>query len=341
MFNGTSMAAPQAAGAAALLLSAAVGPTSRSPPAQLRGALYSSAKFDPTVSAEAQGVGELRVAPAWNAAGRATPPSGRAPSRSRPRSARRSPTCSRCRTAESASTTAAPPATAGRRPGGRRTYRVVLTRSGGSAARRTHRLSWLGNDGTFTAPTSVRLPRGKAVTVTVTSKAGLGRHSAILRVDDTRTLGVDGWVPMTVAVSAPLRAPSATATFDGRATRLSTTSYFVTVPEGARALQVGLSGLAAGSRVNFQAFHPFGLEADPDSDIGCSTNVAAGCNPRLRSYPDPEPGVWELTVQGARTTPFSSNPFRLTAQAQGVTVEPAVLRLATATVGQAAPVEWS
>ena len=47
MLNGTSMAAPQAAGAAALLLSAAKASGAKVTPRQLRAALYSSADVVP------------------------------------------------------------------------------------------------------------------------------------------------------------------------------------------------------------------------------------------------------------------------------------------------------
>jgi subtilisin family serine protease len=66
MFNGTSMASPQAAGALALLLSAAKQEGLKgASPAALRSAVYSTATYDPTIPAFLQGHGELDVVGAY------------------------------------------------------------------------------------------------------------------------------------------------------------------------------------------------------------------------------------------------------------------------------------
>jgi subtilisin family serine protease len=64
MFNGTSMASPQTAGAAALLISAAKGGAEWRPE-QLRQALTSSALFLPRYGAHEQGNGLINVGAAW------------------------------------------------------------------------------------------------------------------------------------------------------------------------------------------------------------------------------------------------------------------------------------
>src|SRR5688500_9506935 len=68
MFNGTSMAAPQATGGAALLISAAKATGAQHQPAQLRQAITSSARFiDPSrFQAYDQGNGLMNVEAAWN-----------------------------------------------------------------------------------------------------------------------------------------------------------------------------------------------------------------------------------------------------------------------------------
>ena len=67
MFNGTSMASPQAAGAAALLISAAKQQNVQQPD-QLRQAITSSARFldSARFGAYEQGNGLMNVAAAWN-----------------------------------------------------------------------------------------------------------------------------------------------------------------------------------------------------------------------------------------------------------------------------------
>jgi hypothetical protein len=188
----------------------------------------------------------------------------------------------------------------------------------------------------------VKLPLNKAVKVKVKAKPSAGANSAILRVDDRSTLGLDGYVPATVVASSGLTAPTFGRTVSGRVQRFSSRTYFVTVPAGASALTVSLSGLAAGSQTRFTAFHPYGVPIDSTSSLDCYTNRPVGgpCNPQVRSYPDPTPGVWEISVEARRTTPFLENPFTLTAEIQGVTVDPATTVLDRVQLGRDVPLTW-
>ncbi|OKI58012.1 hypothetical protein A6A27_07185 [Micromonospora sp. CB01531] len=71
-----------------------------------------------------------------------------------------------------------------------RTYTFTRTTGGSKAI--TYDLSWVGNDGTFSSGTSVALPLNKPVDVEVAvNPATPGAHSAILRLDDPATTGVD------------------------------------------------------------------------------------------------------------------------------------------------------
>ena len=342
MLNGTSMASPQAAGGAALLLSAGRASDIPITSAQLRTAIYSSAKFDKSITAAGQGYGELRVPQAWTLLKRdAALKPGRIDVKA--------PVCSplddylstpgsgtgifnRC--AANAG---------GQKAGATKTYTVTLTRKAGKSGSRSHNLSWLGNDGTFSAPTKVKLPPNKAVTVKVKAKPKAGAHSAILRVDDSTTPGLDGSMSAVVVVSTDLKTPSYAATVSGRVGRFSTKSYFVTVPQGAKVLRVALSGIAAGSQTRFIANHPYGLPVDDTSSLTCYTNRPnpAGCNPQVRSYVDPQPGVWEIVVESRRTSPFSQNPFTVDMEVQGIDVSPAVTRLSSVRVGEATPLSWT
>ena len=45
-------------------------------------------------------------------------------------------------------------------------------------------------------------------------------------------------------------------------------SYFVTVPEGAKALQVNLTGIATGSQTRFIAIDPWGVPVDSTASTG-------------------------------------------------------------------------
>ena len=317
MFNGTSMSSPQAAGAGALLVGAAKVTRVGHDAAQLRQAIYSSASYQPALPAYGQGRGLVNVPAAWTLlkSGVATTAISTT-----------APVCStvwqvlglttgtgihnHCAVGEG-----------GQSSGSTRTYPVTISKS--STAKKTLNLSWLGNDGTFSAPSSVSLGGSKVVNVTAIP-VGAGAHSAILKIDDPTTKGVDHHMMAFVSVSNALAAPSYSQTFSGSVERTRTQQFFVTVPEGAPYMKVDLSGFTAGSQVRWIAVHPYGIPFEDNSSLSCYTNRPLNdCNPTLRTYTAPQPGVWEFTVESRRTTPTLDNPFTLSAQILGVDVDPA------------------
>ncbi|WP_189333138.1 S8 family serine peptidase [Actinoplanes ianthinogenes] len=342
MFNGTSMASPQATGGAALLLSAGFATDRGITPAQLRRALYTSADPIKNVPVVGQGNGLMDVNGAWALL------SKKVETRRYTSSA---PVCSpfsdalatpgrgtgiynRCAVGAG-----------GQAAGTRRVYNVQITRTSGPDRAIKHKLTWVG-DKAFRSASSVSLPLNKAVTIPVTVTARDGLNSASLRVDDPATSTVDFEVMNAVVAPTAARQPSYAVDVEGTVERNSTTSYFVTVPDGAAALQVNLSGIATGSQTRWIAINPWGVPVDPTSTPNCYTNYSdpsdsSPCKPSERSYANPIPGVWELEVESRRTSPVLNNPFRLTARVQGVTVEPETVQLPSITAGQAAPVSWT
>lgn len=86
---------------------------------------------------------------------------------------------------------------------------MTLTRTSGANGPAAHQITWVGNDGTFTSPKWVNLPLNTPVTVTVDAKPAAGAHSAIMRVDDPKTAGVDFGVLDTVIAAPETAAPRA------------------------------------------------------------------------------------------------------------------------------------
>lgn len=343
MFNGTSMAAPQATGAAALLLSAGRATDHPIRPEQLRESLATTAKFIPGLGAAAQGTGMIDVVAAWEVL-KKEPPTDQRYTISAPVCTPLSDMLSTKNRGRGLYNRCSPTA-GGQFDGERRTYAVTITRTGGAAGDVEHELSWVGNDGTFSSATQVDLPLGKPVQVPVTVRPrGKTLHSAYLSIDSAATPLVDARMMAAVAVSSDLTKTPFTQDFRGSVERVRTTSYFVDVPKGAKNLQVELAGIAAGSQVRWVAINPWGVPADePTSKITCYTNDKSDpkkCNATSRSYADPEPGLWELQVEAKRTTPTTRNPYRLTAAAQGVEVTPATQTI-SAPLGRAVPVTWS
>ncbi|MEU5723080.1 S8 family serine peptidase [Micromonospora sp. NPDC047738] len=351
MLNGTSMASPQATGAAALLLSAAKATGKAVTPAALRRAVYTSAQPIADVPTYAQGYGMFNVPGAWKllADGVET--------RTYTSQAAVCTELSANLTKYNESLGIFEPNPnvgagihnrcaadrGGQKVKESRDYEVKLTRTSGPNRTVAHLIGFRGNDGTFSAPAVVLLPLNKTVTVKVKAKPmTAGAHGAIMTVDDPATPVVDFEVSTVVVASNTVSAPAYSYTTEGSVERNSFTSYFVTVPPGAGALQVNLSGIATGSQTRFIAINPYGVPVESTASTACYTNFsdAAVCKPQERDYQNPIPGVWEIEVEARRTSPTLDNPFQLQARVQGVKVEPAVVELPSVTAGTPANVSW-
>jgi subtilisin family serine protease len=341
MLNGTSMSSPQSTGAAALLLSAAKATGKDAAPAKLRRAIYSSAQWIDGVSAEGQGNGKFNVPGAWDllasnveardykvTAPVCTPLSGYLATPDKGAGI-----YNRCAVSEG-----------GQRPDVAKKYTIKITRTSGAKQDIKHTVRWVGNDGVFrNAPKNLILPLNKTVTFTVESRAGAGTHSAIMQVDDPATATVDFEFLNTVVIPNTPAKPNFDFAASGTVDRNNFKSYFVTVPAGAAALQVNLSGVADGSQTRFIAFNPYGVPVESTSSLECYSNFSnpASCKPDERSYQNPLPGVWEIEVESRRTSPLLENPFQLQARIQGVVVQPAVVELPSVVAGQPTPATWT
>ncbi|MFJ2895929.1 S8 family serine peptidase [Streptomyces sp. NPDC087218] len=340
MLQGTSMSSPQAAGATALLLSAAKQQGIELPPADLRTALTSTATHIKGVPAHAQGAGLIDIVGAWKQIVKQGSPAHeytvKAPVDTAIDFALKTPGFG----------TGLYDREGGLQAGQKKTYDVTITRTTGPDKNVKHKLSWKNNDGTFKllGSKTVSLPLDEPVTVKVQAKPGsAGVHSAILKVDDSRTVGVDQQILTTVVVSKELVKPAYTFKASGSVQRNSSDSYFVTVPKGAKTLEVSLGALRSGSQTRFISIHPYGVQVEDSSTIFCYPNYenpANTCRPDVRSYKDPQPGVWEIEVESRRTSPLLDNPYKLNVSLLGATFDPAVQTIAEAKVGTPAAVNW-
>ncbi|MFG2191651.1 S8 family serine peptidase [Streptomyces sp. NPDC048639] len=339
MLQGTSMASPQAAGASALLLSAAKQKSIELPPAKLRTALTSTAKHIKGVQAYEEGSGLMDILGAWKSIrnnASAHDYTVKAPVDTAIDFALKEPGFG----------TGLYDREGGLKANQKKTYAITVTRTTGPDRAVRHRIGLANNDGTFRLASydEIDLPLNKPVTLRVEAKARTaGLHSAILTVDDERTEGVDRQIMTTVVVAKPLTEPGFTVPVSGTVQRNASASYFVTVPEGAKTLEVAIGGLKAGSQTRFISIHPYGTPVDPTSTPNCYNNYdnpANTCRPDLRSYADPQPGVWEIEVEARRTSPLLDNPYKLDVTALGASFDPEVKTLPEAEVGTPAPVEW-
>lgn len=340
MLQGTSMASPQAAGATALLLSAARQKHIELPPADLRTALTSTATQIKGVPAHAQGAGLIDIVGAWKQIEKKGAPAHeytvKAPVDTAIDFALKTPGFG----------TGLYDREGGLKAGQQKSYDVTVTRTTGPDKNVRHKLSWKYGDGAFrlTGPSTVSLPLGEPVTVKVRAKPGsAGVHSAILQLDDAKTAGVDQQILTTVVVAKDLVQPGYAFKASGSVQRNGTTSYFVNVPEGAKTLEVAMSALRSGSQTRFISIHPYGVAVEDTGTPFCYPNYenpANTCRPDVRSYADPQAGVWEIEVEARRTSPLLDNPYKLDVSLLGVTFDPAVQTLAEAKIGTPAAVNW-
>ncbi|MET9082955.1 S8 family serine peptidase [Streptomyces sp. NPDC004237] len=336
MLQGTSMASPQAAGASALLLSAARQKGIALSPADLRTALTSTAHHIKGVQAYEEGAGRIDIVDAWHAIrdhATAHDYTVKAPVDTAIDYALKTPGYG----------TGLYDREGGLKAGQKKTYDVTVTRTSGSAKALRHELSFENNaEGTFRILGSdeVKLPLNQPVTVKVQAQPrSAGIKSAILDVDDPRTEGVDKQILTTVVVSTPV---AYTYTKSSAVQRNSSTSYFVTVPEGATSLEVAMSGLADKSQTRFIAIHPYGVPVDNTGTPYCYNNYlnGNGCAPDVRSYADPQAGVWEIEVEARRTSPLLDNPYKLGVTVLGAAFDPETVTVPEAKVGTPVTASW-
>jgi hypothetical protein len=313
------MAAPSATGGAALLISAAKQAGAQWAPDQLRQAINSSARFLGTAGAHEQGNGLFQVGAAWDLLKQ------------------------NVRTVDISSTApvktvisgflATPDAGPGiyeregwapGNAGGDRT--ISFTRNSGGGPAVTYQVSWVG-DPAFTSAGSISLAKGVPASLAVhIAPLPVGVHSAILRLDDPSTAGIDYEVMNTVVVASQFTAANNyTVTETGSADRADKDTFFYNVPANTPAFKVDLSNV--NGRIRFMRYHPYGVEID-----STSTGYQTG-GTQSRTVSNPFPGVWEVVVDASRTAPVPTSTFTITASILGVDISPALWTVDPATIG--------
>ena len=333
LFNGTSMASPQAAGAAALLVSAAKQNGAQRQPAQLRQALSSSSRFlSGRYQAYEQGNGLVNVGAAWDLL---------------KTNIKTNEVLSYVDVNTLLSGFLAIPGVGvgihdreGVAPGATYTRQYTFVRNVGPGGTKTYNLTWVGNDGTFSSAGSIALPKGTPVTLDVPiNPATSGAHSAILNLDDPDTAGID-YQTMNVVVAAD----QFTAAGNFSVTKLGSlgpgqfVTHFFNVPAGTPAFKVDMTGggPAGAGAIRFLRWHPYGLSIDSNGVSNCYNGAPGGCSTGSalsRTTSNPQAGVWEVTVDARRNSDAVPAPFTLTASILGAAVSPNPDEITSATVG--------
>jgi hypothetical protein len=170
---------------------------------------------------------------------------------------------------------------------------LLIRRDSGSPKPVAYRLGWTGNDGTFSAPSSISLPLGHSVPVTISvAPRALGIHSAILNVLEPVTQTIVSRSMTTVVVPARFDTPDYSIQFDGRLHVMQRTSSFWEVPLHIAALGLDLTVTRGAVRatiapsVDSQYMHKYPWSLDRTLTPGTYHFVIA----------DPSPGVWGLSI---------------------------------------------
>lgn len=302
---GTSTATPMAAGAAALVVSAAKQSGIRYDAVTLKAALTDSARHIENLPVNAQGSGLLQVSRAIERlrqlqAGHPMEISVQAPVINK-----------------LSGELAKPDVGVGlyEREGwalGRRAERTIaLRRTSGPRSPVTFTLTWQGNDGTFSTPANIALPLNETVSLPLAVDArSEGAHSAILSLTSAIGPGTTRRVLNTIVVPYQLtQANGYSARVDVVPPVATDASVFVNVPAGVSALSVSAS--VPGFRLSLIA---------PDR----STQWESGCGwvedsqPPTCSVSRPMAGVWEINVFSLAARKFNPDapiPFKPTAVA--------------------------
>lgn len=334
LFNGTSMAAPQAAGAGALLVSAAQQASAQHQPAQIRQAMNSSTRFlTGRYQAYEQGNGLLNVGAAWDLLKT---------------------------NIKTVNITSSVPVNTllsgflatpglgvgiydreGVAPGDSyiRTYTFVRTDGPGGAIAITYNLSWVDNDGTFDSAGAISLPKNVPVTLDVAvNPTSSGAHSAILNLDDPSSAGIEYQTMNVVIAADQFTAPDYSVTKSGSLGPGQFDSYFFNVPADTPAFKVDMTGggSAGAGAIRFLRWHPWGLGIDSNAVSNCYNGAPGACttgSPTSRTVTNPQAGVWEVTVDARRNSDSPDAPYMLTASILGASVSPNPDIIASATAG--------
>jgi Subtilase family/Bacterial pre-peptidase C-terminal domain len=317
LLNGTSMAAPEATGGAALLISAAKQTGAQWQPDQLRQAINSGARYLPGEGAYEQGNGIMQVGAAWDVLKQNVK------------------TVDITSSAPVNTVLSGQLATPNRGEGiyeregwaagqtGTRT--ITFTRTSGGSGAITYNVSWVGNDGTFSSAGSISLPRGTPVNLPVTINAAtVGIHSALLRLNDPSTAGID-YETMNVIVAANQFnvANNFSVTSSGSADRPDMATFFYNVPPNTPAFKVDVTDV--NGRVRVWRDSPQGLPIDsPAFQTGGSQS---------KTVSNPMAGVWEVAVEVSRTSAAGPATFNITGTVLGVDITPSSWTIDPATVG--------
>lgn len=175
---------------------------------------------------------------------------------------------------------------------GRRELR--LRRQSGRRGDVLYRVSWTGNDGTFSAPPSIRLPLDSTVALPVDIKVSSpGAHSALLNLHDATNVIVFR-TQATIVASETFDPRSHTLRLTGSVPPLRASTHYIAVPDGFSAVSLDFELLRGSAGVNVIPSH--GLFPAYQGHVGPQNGRTFTPGRYSVNLPHPSAGVWTIDV---------------------------------------------
>jgi hypothetical protein len=283
----TSSSSPYAAGLAALLVSAAKQtrlPYSR---ASLSRAIRFGARFLPAASAHHQGNGVFDVNAAWRRMNREIDaPDIHATARiAHPLAEYAAAGVSGVGILEREGWRAG---TSGRRM-------IHLRRRSGPPSATTYRVSFTGNDGTFSAPSSIALPLDTPVALPIDIAAKTpGAHSALLDLHDPATDAIVFRTQATIVAAREFDRTERSLTVSGSIETMRERTEYFRVPERVEAMTLHLR--VARGRVKVSLLPPHGVYLSYYRHVHPAMSEQFGRGTYVLTMDRPQAGVWAASV---------------------------------------------
>jgi Bacterial pre-peptidase C-terminal domain len=197
----------------------------------------------------------------------------------------------------------------------------------------TYNVILKGNDGTFSAASSLTIAPGGSASLPVhIAPATAGIHSALVILDDPSSPGYEYETEATVVAAEQFsELGNFSVTRPGASDRGGFKAFFFNVAPNTPAFKVDLAINGSG-RARIDAFDPWGLPVDPNA--AAFTNTATS-----RTFANPKAGVWEIDIEASRADVSGAlvlpdvSTYNVTASELGVSIIPASLEIPTMTLG--------
>ncbi|HLK57051.1 MAG TPA: hypothetical protein VKU00_10825, partial [Chthonomonadaceae bacterium] len=168
------------------------------------------------------------------------------------------------------------------------TRTLTFRRTSGPEQPTPYLVKWIGNDGTFSCADTVRLPKNRDVTLSLTvAPKTAGMHSALLCLQDPRQKATV-YDMMTTVVAAEEFGAEDRLQLDVNTEWLCASHYFVRVPAGVTALTIR-DAMKQGTLCLLTLRGPDRMQSRPAEIVAGEIVVNT-----------PQAGVWEVMVENGR-----------------------------------------